>query len=507
MIKRLRLISAIIILSMIFPMLSGIIQPVFAADNPLNVYIDESSYNKTTGTVKITWDAIPNVDNCTVLYHVPSSTGYSEVKIVSSVESPDSRIDLANNSATITNIKNDIIYDFEIVLEDSSRETYSGKRYFLAQISVNAKQVDQQPVPVTGGGVETGVYPAIKLSWNMPKVYVFNNVTQTGSIKYANESDALAQLDASIEKMNFTFNINETTQKSLANVKVDWDTALSEYKATVSNDTDPSRFSSVKWDSTEGKFSFYILGVKDNKTLIPSMLDIQNNTVDPVTHLATLPKGISDLGEALYVLPHQEILPGSIYKISMNTVLLNNSNEYVNVPSLTNGIINNPLIDINNPLIDYTYTPVRFQLTKDSSNNIYVGIHRINSGSLTMPNLYYEIQSNNVPSSQDSSWTFRKKLMDNNFQGEYAITGITGINSQNTVYYRVVVKSDGADRIQSLNLPYTLQDDTARPPVPNRISITGVNLVLPPTGSTITDTSSDITISWDKPSNWDQIKG
>jgi len=502
-------------MSMIFPILSGIIQPVFAADYPLNVYIDNNGYNKSTKTLKIYWGAVDDVDNCTIVYHVPNGNSFSEVKLIGSVDSPNSQIDLTNNSATITNIKNDIIYDFEIKLENSSGETYIGARYFLAQVSVYSEQVDQQPVPVIGGGVESGIYPAIRLSWNMPKVYVFDNLTQTGSMKYANDSAALAALDGSIEKMNFTFNINETTQKSLANVIVDMDTTditHNTYKASISNDTNRFRFSSVKWD--DGKLSFYILGVKDKTTLIPDIADIRANTYNDETKLYTLPKGISDLGETQYVLPHQEILPGSIYKISMNTVLLNSSKEYVNVASLTNAIINNPLIDIDNPLmgtianplIDYTYTPVRFQLTKDASDNIYVGIHRVNSGSLSMPNLYYEIQSNNVPSSQDSSWTTRKKLMDNNFQGEYAITGITGTNSQNTVYYRVVVKSDGAtDKIQSLKLPYTMQDDTARPPVPNKISIKKVDLVLPPTG--ITDTSSDITISWDKPSNWDQIKG
>lgn len=510
--KKLRLISAVIILSMVFPILSGIIQPVFAADYPLNVYIDANGYNKSARTLKINWEAVDDVDNCTIIYHVPNGDSFSEVKLISSL---DSQIDLANNSATITNIKNDIIYDFEITLENSSGDEYTGKRYFLAQISVNAVQVEQQPVPVAGGGVETGVYPAIKLSWNMPRVYVFNNLTQTGSMKYASDSAALAALDGSIEKMNFTFIIDESTQKSLASVIVDMDTTditHSTYKASISNDTDKDRFSSVKWE--DGKLSFYILGVKDKTALVPDMLDIRANTYDDETKLYTLPKGISDLGETHYVLPHKEILPGSIYKISMNTELLNSSEVYVNVPSLTNGIINNPLIDIDNPLmgtkanplIDYTYTPVRFQLTKDASDNIYVGIHRVNSGSLVMPNLYYEIQSNNVPSTQDSSWTTRKKLMDNNFQGEYAITGITGTNSQNNVYYRVVVKSDGAaDKIQSLKLPYIMQDDTARPPVPNKISIQQVDLVLPPTG--ITDTSSDITISWDKPRNWDQIKG
>ena len=497
--NKIRLISVVLVLSMIFPVLSGIVQPVFAADNPLNVYIDNNGYDSTAGTVKIRWDAVPNVSDCTIVYHVPTSTGYSTIQLNSA--DVNSKIDLANNTATITNIKNDIIYDFEVTLTDSNGLTYGGKRYFLARISVYAEQVNQQPVSVTGGGVESGVYPAIKLTWNMPKVYVYNNITLSGSMKYADDSDALAQLDGTISKMGFAFNINENdpTQDACASVKVDWDSGSNAYKAKVSKDTDATRFSDIKRDDTTGKLSFYLLGVKDKKTLIP--------TRDEVLSTWTLPKQISDLGdtEKQYVLPHQEILPGTIYKITMNASYYNISNEYVFPDTITTPLANNPLMGT----LDYTYTPVRFQLTKDAYNRIYVGIHRVNSGSLNMPELYYDVQTNTVPSNQDSSWTSRATIVDRSFgDQEYAITGFSGINPKNTVYYRVVVKSDSAtDRIESLKLPYTMQDDTSRPPVPNNVSIAGVDLVLPQTGSGITDTSSDITFTWDKPSNWDQIRG
>jgi hypothetical protein len=498
--NKLRLISVVLVLSMIFPALSGIIQPVFAADNPLNVYIDGNGYDSAAGTVKIRWDAVPGATNCTIVYHVPTSTGYSTVQINSS--DTGSKIDLANNTATITNIKNDIIYDFDVTLTDSNGLTYEGKRYFLARISVYAEQVDQQSVPVSGGGVESGVYPAIKLTWNMPRVYVYNSILASGSMKYANESDALAQLDESISKMNFTFNLEggntgsasgQGTVESIADVKVDWESGG--YKATVSKDADTTRFSDVKWDSNTGKLSFYLFGVKDKKTIIPTKAEMDS---------CTLPKGIPE-SDRNFVLPHQEILPGTIYKVTMSSTYYNGSGDYVFPNTITAPLTKNPLMGT----LDYTYTPVRFQLTKDSYNRIYVGIHRVNSGSVNMPELYYDVQTNTVPSNQDSSWTSRATIVDRSFgDQEYAITGFSGINPKNTVYYRIVVKSDSAaDRIESLKLPYTMQEDTSRPPVPNNVSISNVDLVLPGTSSGITDTSSDITIIWDKPSNWDQIRG
>ncbi|PYG89523.1 S-layer family protein [Ruminiclostridium sufflavum DSM 19573] len=481
---KLRLMSAILILSMLFPICSGIIQPAFAADISVKVYID--SYSKSTGVVNIHWDAVPNVVNGTIEYHVPSSTGFDTVSLP---------VDAAKNSAVISGIQADIIYDFKVSLINSSAQTYVGRQYFLPQISFYAEQVEQQSVTISGGGVETGDYPSIKLKWNMPRV--FNNATNT--IQYANESAVLSQIDGSIKYLNFSINI--LGEKSLSNVLLTMSDNGS-YTAAISGEISNANYSDVKWDSSTGQCSFYLLGVKDASTLIPSRDSILVNAVNAETGLSTLPQAIALSGDNQYVLAHQEILPGTIYTMSMNTLFVDSDKNYVG--AVADGLTENPLLGSTN----YTYTPVRFQLTKDTFDTVYVRIYRINQGGVNMPKLYYEVQTSNVPSSQDTSWTRRKKLDDSYFKGEYAITGIDGINSKNILYYRVVVKSDSvADRVQSLNLAYKMEDDTARPPVPKDIDVIGVDLALPDAASGITDNSSDITISWDKPSNWDQIKG
>lgn len=469
--KKLRLISAIIILSMIFPLFSGIIQPVFAAEIPIEVYVD--SYSKSTATVNIHWDAISNVTGGTIEYHVPNGATYDTMRVP---------IDITKNSASITDIKSDIIYDFKVMLTDSSGQTFVGQQYFLAQISFSAKYVDQQFVDVPGGGVESGVLPAIKVTWNMPKV--FNN----SSLAMVNANEALSQIDGSITKLNFSISMRSDT--SHANIEVRMGSG-GLYTAAVSGDTDSARYSNVKFDS--GKLYFYIFGLKDDDSTMPAIGDIRSG-------VAEMPEDIINAGDNDYVLPHPEVRPGTIYKMSINALFLNSADKYVS--AVADGLSESPL----QGAVDYAYTPVRFQLTKDTFDNVYVRIYRINKGGVTMPRLYYEIQTSNVPSDQDTSWTTRKKLDDTYFNGEFAITAITGINSKNTVYYRVVVKSDGvSDKIQSLILPYTMKDDDARPPVPKEISVVSVDLALPPSGSG--DTSSNITITWDKPSNWDQIKG
>ena len=473
-----KLISAVIIISILLPMFTTALTPVFAASAPIKVYIDK--YDKSTGTANIRWDAVPNVTSGTIEYHVPTGVG-------SNYETINIPIDITKNTAIIENIRADLIYDFRVQLTDRNGQTFSGVQYFLSQVTFFSEQVDQQPVSVAGGGVESGVLPSLKLTWNMPMVF---NGTR---MEYANQS--LSILDASIRKLNFTINLK--TNKALANISVKMGDAGS-YTASISGDTNLSRFSKVKWDPVKGQLSFYVLGVKDATTLAPSIEAIRN----PVTGANLLPQAISASGDNEYVLPHSEILPGTVYQMTMNTMFLNSLDQYVG--SVAEGLTENPL----SGSVDYTYTPIRFMLTKDSFDNVYVRIYRISQGNVSIPRLYYEVQTSNVPSDQDTSWTVRKKLDDTYFSGEYAITVVSGMNSLNTVYYRIAVKSDSvSDRLMSLKMPYKMSDDVARPPVPRNISVTKVDLALPSPSSGITDKSSNITISWDKPANWDQIKG
>jgi hypothetical protein len=481
---RMKLLSALIVFSLVIPLFTGILRPVFAADIPIEIKVN--SYEKSTGTVNFQWTAIPNVVSGTVEYHVPNGNSYDTIQVP---------IDPTKNSISITNIKSDIIYDFKVMLTDKAGQTFAGKQYFLPQISFYSEQVDQQYVSVPGGGVESGVFPSLKLSWNMPKV--FNPSTNTEEYAF----QALAQIDGSISKMNFSINIStskkDQTNLDLPSILVTQQTDGS-YTAKVSGDTDAARTSKVKWDPVNGQLSMYVLGVKDDTTLLPSMDIIKN----PVTAPDVLPQEITSAGDNSYVLPHSGILPGTVYKMNMNSSFVNSIDQYIG--TVADGLTESPLVGST----DYTYTPIRFQLTKDSFDNVYARIYTINQGGVTIPRLYYEVQTSKVPSDQDTSWTTKKKLDDSYFSGDYAITVITGMNSQNTVYYRIVVKSDGVtDRIISLKLPYTMQDDTSRPPVPKNVAVTNVDLALPTASSGITDKSSNITIIWDKPSNWDQIKG
>lgn len=479
---KLRLISAILILSMIFPLFSGIIQPAFAVEIIQSKDISVT-YDKNTKTATISW-SVQAVASGTITYN--DGVGVDPDVVILDPA------DITNKYKKIENIKNDIVYDFKIDLTDSSLVNYIGTKYFLAQVSFTAEQVAQQPVNVTGGGKETGVYPAIKLIWNMPKVY---NGT---AMVYVNE--AFGTLDGSIEKMKFIFNIPPVTEN--ANIEVTVTPSM--YTAALAGDS--TRVSQVNFNSITGKLSLYILGVKDKDTAIPSMDDIIINKQDAVTGQYTLPKGIPN-DEWQYVLPHPGVFPGTIYKIGMISSFVDGSGAGVDAVSV--GLGKNPLV-IGNPAMgtttDYTYTPIRFQLTKDAYDNVYVRVQRINQGDETLPKLYYEFQRSGVETTNDVSWETLTQKDDTYFiQEEYPIVYVF-LGEKSEVFYRVIVYSDAkADKLQSSILPYTLQDDAARLPVPKGISITNVALTFS-SDTAITDTSSDVTISWDKPNNWEQIK-
>lgn len=451
--NKLRLIAMILVMSMIFPLLSWMIQPVFAADLE-NIKI---TYNESTAAATISW-SVPNVTGGEIVYYAPDATGTgaTEERVA---------IGAAANSVSIAKIKKDIIYNFQVTLTDAGGVTYEGSKYFLAGVTVTAQNVQQQSVKMSGGGMETGIYPAIKLSWNMPKVYANGNME--------NADKHLELFEAS--NINFKFKIE--LDHMLKDVEISKDGGT--YMAYFDKGTADVKDCPVIWDDTAGKFSFYLLGRKDTNTDIDT---------------APIPQGIP-AGDQSYILRYPELLPSTIYKISIITMFVNLTGS--NVGSV-DGNLQSPLVS------DYICTPIRFQLTKDTQNFLYVRLFRVNQGGVQLQSLIYNIQKSYGPpywlNTGEKGGIDDGKLENNN--PSPIIDTIQG--EENTVYYRILV-TEG--RIESPVMEYRMQDDTTRLPVPNNI-LANVELEYPPAGSTVKETSSKVTITWDYPGDtlWNQIK-
>ena len=480
-----RIFALIIALNILLGICPNVLETVSAAPK-INVQVE--SYQ--AGTLNIRWDLLQARDTTVITYHAPVAGGGVEEKTITVAGNS-----LTPNRATIIGLENDYIYSIKVEVKNINGTTIGEDlMLFLPQISFYSEVLDQQAREIDGGGNESGVMPALKLSWALPKIYSSNFGT------FVNVHRALNVIGPQVAKLDFKINITEDSQ--LEDVAVKFQGLNSSgnpiYKTEVSDNNNDIRTSEVLFDDTSNMLSFYLLGVKQKRGYLATKEELQNNIYvsGPDTGKEVLPNDIRDSWE--YVLPHKEILPGTVYHMMVNAMFADSTGKYLDV--VTYNRSGNPLMGKFN----YTYTPIRFELTKDPMDNVYIKIFKVNTGNLNLPRLYYEVQTNTVPSNQDGTWTLRKMLDDTYFTGEFAYTVISGINPNNLIYYRILVKTDGSeDRLESIKMPYILKNDTSRPPIPRDVMVIRRELVTKPG---MEDKSTDITISWEKPSNWDEIK-
>lgn len=450
---------------------------VFAASMPINIYVEDYS----DGTLNIRWDAVPQTDTARIFYHSPLSTEPDKLETLEILQ--------AGNEAEITGLINDVIYDIDVRIYNSmGLEIARGLLYFLPSMTFRARILGQAYADIEGGGREIGIDPGINLEWAMPVAW------NGAEFRYCHQ--ALSHMEQQlrdvysdgreIAKLDFRINISTDLSKldgssPQAAVIIEHDPAGDEYQAYVSGSE--LLKSNVRAIDADGFMDFDLLGRKDDESDLP------------------LPQE--------YQLPHAGILPGTVYYMNIKPVFYDNDDSPVGVvvvgaPEQLNG---SPILGP----VPYVFTPVRFQITKDDMNNMYVKIFRINQGSLDLPRLYYEVQSIDDPTIP-GDWVVKRRIDDTYFSGGVAITVISGVHPGNEFFYKIVVKSDSVgDRLESSRMPYTLVEDTSRPPVPVNLGITerlhSSGMVINPiTGEEVFVRSTDVTLSWDKPANWETVK-
>ncbi|HOM02824.1 MAG TPA: S-layer homology domain-containing protein [Acetivibrio sp.] len=447
---------------------------VFAAPIPINIYVDDFS----NGDLNIRWDNVAGTKSFRISYHMPDG-GSQTIEINDSV-----------NKYTITGLDSDFIYDIRVeLLNNSASVIAEGLLFFLPGITFMASRVEQTRTALPGGGFEIGDKPRLNLKWMMPKVWNGGGVVnagQPGAVTYIKNSlNSVYGNGLDITSLNFRINIstnagNLNSGSSQSAIIIEY--SASGYTAHVSGND--SVKASVLGPDSNGYMSVDLIGRKDANAEIPPL---ETNG-----------------------LPDGDILPGTVYYMNIKPAFYNDAKETkyavtVGKPSDMNG-------SILSGSFPYTYTPIRFQLSRDSSNNIYVKVYKVNQGSLNMPRMFYEIQSSDDPTIP-GDWTVRKTLDDSFFvQGsDSALTVISGTGQNNTIYYRIVVKTETSiDRIESGKLPYALGEDSSKWSVPSGITIVDRELVtrkvIDANGKEVLQKSSNITISWEKPANWNEIK-
>ncbi len=448
-----------------------------------------TAYAFDLGKLTLRWPALAGTQSVKVTYHTP--TVPVEVVEISSNQ--------VTNTIDVPDLLDNMVYDIMLEVYSSTDCTGlvigRGLLYFCPNISFSAKVMEQERRDVPGGGYEVGVNPALNLKWTIPKVWV----EATGNFEYVNELAAMDEVEQKInafyndtrEFTTFNFRINISTDYNSLNSGSAQSSILvnqvapgdDSYKASVSGSSAEADLNVM---DTDGSVNFELLGRASSSSELPADLDD-------------------------YQLPDADILPGTVYYMNIKPVIKNSSGTAVNAMTVGPAIAQNGsrLMGVT----PYVYTPLRFQVSRDEASNVYVKVYRINQGSLDLPSLKYEVQTGDDPTIE-GDWRVRKVLNDSYFPNgsEYALTVFTVSSVNNLIYYKVVVKTDASsDRLESSKLPYTISEDNSKPPVPTSLTIVDRTpipgeVTNPQTNATMNIKSTDVTISWNKPSNWNQIK-
>lgn len=509
--KQIRKTTALLLVTVIlYTLLGSMLTGIFAEDTPVNIIVDDYD----NGTLRIRWN-FTGARAAVIKYHIPA-TGDSAIEA--------EPVTVVNqNFATVTGLEANYIYDICVTfygavdIDDlpAGNPIGRGLLFFLPSISFRSFTPDQPYTLLPGGGREIGGIPKLKLGWETPKVFynpdntyfpendpdLDNNIFTPADTAAAKDYIQKAlnhiykdgrQLSTMHYLLNISTNMNTLNSgPDKATINIDQDTDDDDiFTAHVSGN--PGIKATVAPEDELGYRSFELWGRAD-----------ENSTVDTTQ----IPSDRDD------ILPDPDILPGTVYYMNIKPFYRNLASAAVS--AITVGDTEDQGGSLLSGERSYTSTPIRFQLTKDGANNIYVKIFKINQGSLDLPTLYYEVQSTNLPTTQ-GEWVVKKTMDDSYFSGSSAVTILQGVNPDNEMFYKIVVKSNNPnDRLESLALAYTLTADTSRPPLPTGIAIIDRTLhtgevTLPSDGTappqTTTVKSSDIKISWEKPLNWASVK-
>lgn len=506
-----RTIKVFISYIMIFAILLTIIPynaiKVKAAASGNNLIVQSYRYNSGNSKYELTvsWQGAKSTKSANIVYNSDDAAG----TLVTSANVPVVEVDTINLSTSkftatfdVSALKEDFLYDIKVntydSLDSSGTLKMSGDIYFTTGITFQSERVDQT---VSAGVYESGTSPELKLSWNVPNVWngsAWVMATDPTAISYMN---SIIKPAKSITKLDFKINISTKAQSldsgaDISPVFIQND-GSGTYMASDSSGTPKT----ATLDPVSETMSINIVGRKDlNDT----------PTFDPTD-------------TRLY---HNQIQPGTVYFMNIKPNFLAGTDL---VDAITLGDptqLNGSLVRDKASGLGYTYTPVRFKITRDAANNVYVTAYRINKddGSIDMPNLYYSIQAIDTPiDTYGFDWPEKARMTDQFFPtgSQYAVTVITGVDVNTPMYYKVVVKTDSkSDRIESLKMLYKMSSDTSKPPIPINVKVDMTQSTLatgnvndPASGSVIVDQynnplnvrTTDILLTWDKPANYESM--
>ena len=406
----------------------------------------------------------------------------------------------------ITGLQKDFIYKFNVNAEYTNpalNETFVKKVItgitFEIPTEIEDGRITDTPIDLEGGGRQIGSRPGLKFRWKIPQIY------EDGSVQLFDEYESL--------DYRITWGTDTAgTNKSQINIR--YSTLINQYIVSI---FDGTKIRTIAEDvdvntETPGYITFDCYGPDVTQPLVmkkgdnlayPSAGEDPGFDPDNMLNFPENPDGSInydevDLSEIYY---NADIKPGTVYKAKIEPRFRTayDSNTVAFLPaSLTRG---------------YTYTPLRFQISKDSLGNIIVTIFKVNQEDKdagNTVNFMYEVE---YATNEEFFGSITSARQTDEFSpGESMVIFIENRNYFTPFYYKVVAWSPAEDEILSSDpMEYTISLDASMPPLPENLEAEEIVSV----GGNVTNTfypsavtadnedysvkSAEVTLRWSKP--------
>ena len=426
------------------------------------------------------------------------------------------------------NFSNGILYQFKVEFYSTEDDTaqiagFFGESAFLRGIQLQAGNVTSAAMRSMNAGTvkESGYKPALEVIWIMPRVYVnpgpadpyilggsFERIfTESGDASDTGYQAALAAIqtvDASISQFtlliglkNYIFSQNRELACQNIQIAKSWSGPDCLLEATVDfTETKKYRAQVEKVDPAspdDDRFRIYLLGRQDAALPFPDDTDWDILT-NPQVEEQFIPKEIADSANPAkfgYILRHEDVYPGSVYNIHAELKHINNSGIEI--------IETDGFRIIANKYLARASTSMRILVSKVSEEFVKVDVYRINRGMDYLAGNVYRVQLR-----MDGQTTLEPvtevKVSDINDMRE-TLQAYVRVTSPIVTYYYTAYYTDAnlVNLLSSMNIPYVL-------------SIAGSDVPLTPRGVVIEELiynpetkTTDVTVSWDKPDDWEAM--
>ncbi|MCR4436408.1 MAG: fibronectin type III domain-containing protein [Clostridiales bacterium] len=517
-----RIVAGMLVFMMVAGMLPwgpGLFINQAKAAGTLVVNISEDSTGKllSEDSVTLEWKDI-GADSYTLSFYDPQKVFHTMTLTAAGESVIKQKIGDPNMGFTL---QKDFIYRFTVTanFNGSPAQTYTKTVItgitFEVPKEISEGRLPDSPVSLSGGGKEIGAKPGLRFKWKIPTMY---DPGSSSIVPYTSMTG--------IFPVPIDYNISIGTDSSGTNktqLKVRYSNLIKQYIATMFTGSQIRTIAEkveVNPADEPGYIRFDCYGPDANNLADLIREDAAPNNypagnIDPqfnVNNMWDFPKdagGNFDFSsvdlKTIYYDP--DIKPGTVYRMKIEPVF-NDASSSNFVEFLPTSVKDG-----------YTYTPVRFQLFKDSSNNLLMTIFKINQqDALAGQTVNFTYQAYYSTNPQFAGASLSAQQSDEFAMGDVVVIFIENKNYNTPFYYKVKASSPTSGQVLSSNvIDYTVSLDKSQPPLPEDVEVVDVTL----DKGTVTNTfypnrqaadnqsydvnTSDVKIRWKKPYNYTEL--